>query len=154
MTNDVQILGFEERFRDAFYSVNLQWLEEYFTVTDGDLDILRHPEAILSGGGEIFFALSDGVVIGTCAMICHGDEFELAKMGVLPALRRTGCGTLLLKQSLAFAKAAGAKQVFLETSRRLPHAIALYEKSGFVREGEEYIHPVFGRLIFKMVKIL
>jgi len=145
------VLPYDKRFRQAFYDVNRAWIEEYFFMTEGDEEILRHPEAILSAGGEIFFALFDETVTGTCAMIRHGNEFELAKMGVIPSVRRTGCGSLLLIKALEFARECKVERVMLETSTKLPHAIALYEKFGFVRSGNEYIHPIFGRKIFKMI---
>ena len=153
--NKPEVVPYEEKFRGDFYSINREWLDEFFMMTEGDEDILRHPDKILEEGGEIFFAVEGGQPIGTCAMIrCGRDEFELAKMGVLRSGRRKGFGSLLLVAALDFARRKKALRVTLETSVKLPQAIALYEKFGFAREGEEYIHPLFGRKIFKMIKDL
>ena len=69
-------------------------------------------------------------------------------MGVLQAHRRAGAGSLLLLAAVNFARELKMHKVVLETSYRLPHAIALYEKFGFKTVGEEYVHPLFGRRIF------
>jgi len=148
---ETQIARYNNNFKEAFYTINMEWLNEFFFSTTEDEKILRDPEKILSDGGEIFFAVLDGLPVGTCAMLKHGDdEFELIKMGVLKDYRGKKLGEALIEAALDFARDRKAKKVILETADRLKTARALYEKYGFVKTTNEYIHPLFGRVIFKM----
>ena len=83
-----------------------------------------------------------------------GDEFELIKMGVLKAWRGKKIGEALMEACLHFARQKKAKSIYLETAARLTSAISLYEKFGFRKITGEYVHPQFGRVIFKMERKL
>ena len=145
------IKPYDPTFKDAFYSINSEWLNEIYSITPGDEKMLRAPEKIVGGGGEVFFAGYLGQTVGTCALIkIDEEEYELAKMGVLKTFRGMKFGEALLVAAIHFARSRQAKKITLETAGRLKPAIALYEKFGFKRVGEEYKHPLFGRMIFKM----
>ena len=62
----------------------MEWLEKYFTVEPIDKEILNSPgEEVIKKGGEVFFALLDNEVVGTCAVIKVGRKtYELTKMAV------------------------------------------------------------------------
>ena len=80
----------------------------------------------------IFFALCDGLIVGTVAMIRQKDgSFELAKLAVTEGYKGLKIGNLLMEKSLEFASQRKAITVFLYTNRRLLPAINLYEKFGF-----------------------
>jgi len=152
---DVQILRFEEKYKDAFYAINEIWLNDIFSITPEDEKQLRAPEKIVASGGEVFFAVVNGEAVGTCALLKSGDgEFELIKMGVLKEWRRKKLGEELMKAVVEFAQNKNATKITLETAARLEPAIALYEKFGFKKTGGEYVHPLFGRVIFKMERNL
>ena len=72
------------------------------------------------GGAGIY--PSDGLPSDTC---------ELVKMYLLPPARGLGLGKELIKRSLAFAREAGYKKVYLETMPELTQALSVYEKFGF-----------------------
>src|SRR5688500_3772499 len=79
MENDtlttVTVVRFRPALRDAFERLNRQWIEQYFSVEEPDRAVFGDPEGtILRPGGEIFFVLSDEKVVGTCAMVPHGDD--------------------------------------------------------------------------------
>ena len=59
------------------------------------------------------------------------DEAELLTLAVVPAMRRQGLGTALLRGIAAGAAASGAQRVFLEVSERNPGARALYAAEGY-----------------------
>ena len=77
----MEIVGYAEKYAEAFGRLNRKWLEQYSLLEDGDLKHLEHPrDSILATGGEIFIALVGGVVVGTCAAIVQNREtVELAK---------------------------------------------------------------------------
>jgi ribosomal protein S18 acetylase RimI-like enzyme len=57
--------------------------------------------------------------------------FEVSKMAVSPGLRGAGVGRQILEHVVDFARANGAKRLYIETSHKLPNAIHLYESVGF-----------------------
>jgi len=135
----IRIVSYQPQYADAFSDLNKEWIESYFEIEAEDTKVLSNPEGyVLSGGGEIFFAL-DGdsaapQVVGTVAMIKTSDDiFELAKMAVKPAAQGKGISRLLMTACIDFARSREASEIFLVTNDTLLPAMGLYEKSGFVR---------------------
>jgi GNAT superfamily N-acetyltransferase len=130
---DILIVPFRRELAPAFQRLNLDWIERLFVVEEADRKVLADPErAIIAPGGQIFFALEEGVPIGTVAMIRYSPaRYELAKMAVASSHQRRGIGEKLGAAGIAFARDAGAQTVFLLTNSRLAGAIRLYERLGF-----------------------
>lgn len=120
--------------RAGFRDLNLAWIEAHFAVEPRDRQELDDPEThILAGGGRVFVAESDGVVVGACALVREPDgAFELVKMAVASSARGRGVGRALGEAAIAAARAAGAPRVELLSNTRLAPAIALYRALGFV----------------------
>lgn len=59
------------------------------------------------------------------------DTAELVKMYLLPQARGIGLGKSLIEKSLDFAKAAGYKNVYLESMPELQQALKVYARFGF-----------------------
>jgi GNAT superfamily N-acetyltransferase len=131
--SEVIIIGYEPQYAPAFKSLNVEWIEKYFTVEEHDLKELENPEEfILSKGGHILFAKYENEIAGTCALLKNApDEFYLAKMGVAPAFQGKQIGKLLGIAAIEKAKASGAKRIWLESNRALIPAINLYLRLGF-----------------------
>lgn len=54
--SNVNIVEWDEDYRQDFISLSLEWLEKYVSVEPIDLEMLNDPEGyILSRGGAIFF---------------------------------------------------------------------------------------------------
>jgi ribosomal protein S18 acetylase RimI-like enzyme len=130
----VEIVEFRDEHAEAFASLNYRWIEQYFSVEQHDREILDDPrQAVIEPGGQIFMAVVDGEAVGTVAMIPSTvGVYELTKMAVDPAYQGKGVGNSLMKASIGFAMAKGAKVVFLESHRSLQPALALYRKFGFL----------------------
>lgn len=130
----VTIAPFRAEWAPDFARLNRQWIERYFVLEEPDRLVLEDPQGgILDAGGQVFFALRDGVVVGTAAaMPMAQGVFELAKMAVAPEAQGLGIGLLLGQAVIAFARDAGAETVFLLTNSRLAPALRLYAKLGFV----------------------
>jgi putative acetyltransferase len=128
-----EIVRYRPEFAQDFARLNMEWLERYFTVEPRDEAYLGDPEGlILAPGGEIFFALQAGTVVGTCAAIAQDDgQFELAKLCVTPAAQGGGIGRTLANAVIEFARERGARRVVLVSSSRLATALRLYEALGF-----------------------
>jgi GNAT superfamily N-acetyltransferase len=129
----IAIVTFQRHLAPAFRRLNLDWIERLFKVEPPDLKVLDDPEsAIIATGGMILFALEGETPVGTVAMIrVDATRYELAKMGVASTHQRRGIGEKLAATGIAWARAAGAGTVFLETNSKLANAIRLYERLGF-----------------------
>ena len=127
------IVAWRPELRADFERLNREWIERYFAVEAGDLEVFRDPEAaIVAPGGQIFFVTEAGEVQGTCAVVRRDTEtYELAKMAVAPAARGRGHGDRLVRAAIGFARAAGGRRLLLVSNTRLAPALALYRKHGF-----------------------
>ena len=148
---DIRIVQFSQNLKNDFYKLNAQWLNQYYFVTEEDEILLKNPERIIEKGGAIFFAIVNNIAVGTCAIVPESSSvFELIKMGVDPLEQGKGIGSLLMIACVKFANERHAKLITLETAVPLKAAIHLYEKFGFVKTSDEYTHPVFKRVTFRM----
>lgn len=134
--NEVKIVAYEPQYKEAFKALNEEWIKTFFVMEAGDYKLLDHPEEeILNKGGHIAFALLDGEVVGTCALVKTEDHpltFELSKMAVSPKAQGKKLGYLLGNALVEKAKKLNAGKVFLVTNSILVPAIKLYEKLGFI----------------------
>ena len=132
--DNLEIVPFNGDYKSAFESLNREWIEEYFVMEEEDLKTLQNPESyIMEKGGEIFFAVLDGDVVGTSAMIQTSKGiYELAKMSVAKKLQGLGIGKKLLKRCIDFSKEREATEIFLITNDSLKPALNLYQSCGFV----------------------
>jgi len=129
----IEIVSYRPELRDAFERLNRLWLEGHSLLEQADLDCLLDPETyVLATGGDVFFAMDRGEVLGTCAAIrVPPSSVELAKLAVSPEARGRGIGRLLCNHVLAFSRGVGATEVELTSNTALVPAIRLYESLGF-----------------------
>ncbi len=131
--SDLQIIPYQAQYQPDFKRLNVAWIARYFTVETHDLEQLDDPDHhILHDGGQILLAETEGQVVGTVAMVRAGDGvFELAKMAVDESFQGRQIGKRLGEAALDWARKQGAREVFLESNRRLATALALYQRLGF-----------------------
>jgi N-acetylglutamate synthase-like GNAT family acetyltransferase/Mn-dependent DtxR family transcriptional regulator len=132
-TERVKIVDYRPAYKKHFRALNIEWLEEYFTIEESDLKLLNDPNrTILRKGGAILFALLDDEVVGTCALIRHNkNTVELAKMAVTPAAQGRGIGRALVEAAIERAKRMSVRNLYLHTSPVLKRASRLYRRQGF-----------------------
>src|SRR6185295_3773795 len=133
MSGDLRVVPYSREHAAAFRELNLDWIEEYFTVEDIDQRHLLDPEgSIIAAGGAIFIAEQDGAPVGCCALLDHGDGvYEVSKMAVQRARRGGGIGRMLLDEVIRWARAMGAVKLTITSNTVLAPAIHLYRKLGF-----------------------
>ena len=88
---------------------------------EGDLPTVRYLVADL-----------DGPVVGYAVASYAGDIAELQRIGVSPALRRTGVASALLDEVVAVAPGTGANRLILEVREDNAGALAFYASRDFV----------------------
>lgn len=137
----IEVIPYQESLRDHFARLNLQWIQQYFRVEEGDRTAFADPhKSYVASGGEVFFALQGGQVLGTCALRKESEEtYELCKMAVAPEARGLGLGDALMGAVIRFAQEKGARRVYLVSNTKLGPALRLYRKHGFetTRQGSE-----------------
>jgi len=129
----ISILNYEPALAKYFKSLNIEWINTFFTVETHDLEQLDNPEEhILKDGGHILFARVDNEIAGTCALIKTGEyEYELAKMGVSPKYRGRKVGHAMMDAVFELARQNNTKRLWLGSNSKLAPALALYKKYGF-----------------------
>jgi putative acetyltransferase len=130
----VTVTTFDPRFRSDFARLNYAWIEKLFAVEPIDRRVLENPEdELIAHGGEVFFAMQGGDVVGTVALKYLGEQtFELTKMAVDENQRGLGFGKALMRAALEFARKRGAKRVVLSSHTSLVPAISMYREAGFI----------------------
>jgi putative acetyltransferase len=120
--------------RDADFIALVKQLDADLAVRDGadhsfysqfnKIDKIRH----------VVVAYENNVPVG-CGAIKQftADAVEVKRMYVMPASRNKGVARSLLSELERWANELGYKKCVLETGRRQPEAIALYEKAGYRR---------------------
>lgn len=139
----VEFRHFKAGDETAFRELNEAWIAANFVVEEEDLKALKDPFGyILRPGGALMLAVQEGAVVGTCVLLAMGNGvFEVAKMTVAVECRGMGIGKKLLARVIEYAKANGAKRLYLETNRKLTSAIHVYESLGFRHLAPEDVHP-------------
>ena len=151
----VEIIPYEEKYKQYFVQYNLHWLNEFFYVEEHDREVLHNCSSeILEPGGFIFFAQQEDEILGTYALMKLSDsEFELTKMAVQKAYRGKGIGNTMMIHALQFAKEQLMDKLILYSNRKLENAIHLYRKYGFQEIDVEENSP-YDRADIKMEYLL
>lgn len=86
----------------------------------------------------------EGKVVGFLILSIRGNESHLLNLAVDPGFQHRGLGSQLLRQALALTDQVGALIIYLEVRESNQHAIALYQKMGFMHVGtRENYYPAF-----------
>ena len=146
MAGTIEIIPFRPELAPAFTQLNRAWIEQLFTLEEADLAVLQDPAtSIIRPGGQIFFAIDEGVAVGTAAAIrVSPARVELAKMAVSPGHRGRGIGERLGQAVIDWARESGATTLSLVTNSSLANAIRLYQRLGF-RHAPLPVHSEYAR---------
>lgn len=80
-----------------------------------------------------FLAMLDQQPVGTARLLPDG---HIGRVAVLANARGTGIGVLLMQAAIEAARHAGHSQVALSAQ---VHALAFYERLGFIAHGDEFL---------------
>lgn len=109
-------------------------LDADLALRDGAEHAFYHQYNGLAGLDRAVVVYLGGQAAGCGALKAFGDDaLEVKRMYTLPAFRGQGVAGRVLQRLEQWAAADGFARCVLETGRRQPEAIALYEKHGFRR---------------------
>ena len=94
-----------------------------------------------------------GILYGFLMARLTADECELENIVVIQEQGRQGTGSTLLQELCDTARARGIQRIFLEVRESNLPARRLYEKLGFVRDGERgsyYSEPVEKAILYSL----
>ncbi len=138
----IEIIPYADALKEHIKTLNVEWLEKYYSVEPNDVISLSNPkEEILDKGGYIYYATVDGAIAGTVSLLrITSDEFELGKMAVSGNYQGYGIGNVLMQHCIDEAQRLGIKKLILFSNTSLGPAIHLYRKYGFVEAAFEPGH--------------
>ena len=133
MDNNIEIIGYDEKFHADFKRMNLEYLDKYNLTESHDMIILDNPEETVIGrGGFLWLAKAGEEIVGTVGIMPEGHGiFELIKMCVAESWRGKGISKLLLETCLQKVKELGGQKLILFSNHQLQTALKLYTKYGF-----------------------
>jgi ribosomal protein S18 acetylase RimI-like enzyme len=148
--------------RAAVRALTLQAYAEYATVmapsawTELEQAIRRAVDS--ESGAERIVAEHQGRIVGSVMLFppsaaAYGDTVqappwpELRLLAVSPEARGMGVGRLLVDECVRRARASGAAELGLHTSKSMETAIGMYRGMGFVRAPEHDFQPEGAELV-------
>ncbi|WP_445487456.1 GNAT family N-acetyltransferase [Niallia sp. 03133] len=132
----VLVLSYEQ-YKNSYTNI-----QEYY-------DYIEHIRASLDNPliDQVLIAKMENEVVGTLQIFTDGfhaygdlnipiNAPVVRLLGVHPKIRRSGIARKLLVASTNYTRVKGASALYLHTSEKMPDAIRLYERFGFVRSPE------------------
>ena len=131
-TVPVEIIDYEERYKQDLEDISLPWLLEYDLLEPVDLEMLADPHRFIAGGGRVLLARCGQEIVGMVMLELQGEGVcEALKFGVKEAYRERGIGTALMEAVIQAARDAGQKTIVITSNHKLKDALRIYEKLGF-----------------------
>lgn len=131
-TLPMEIIDYEDRYKQALEDISLPWLLEYDLLEPVDLEMLADPHRFLAGGGRVLLARCGEEIVGMVMLELQGDgQCEALKFGVKEEFRGRGIGTALMEAVIQAARDAGQTKIVVTSNHQLKDALRIYEKFGF-----------------------
>lgn len=128
----MEIIKYQEKYRNDFVGLNTAWLERFYTVEPFDKDMMDRVDELIKNGAMVYFAIEDEKVLATCmTMPLSNDVWEMCKLAAVGQYTGTGAGSAVFKACMDYAIEHGAKKLSLISCRALAPAIHIYKKFGF-----------------------
>lgn len=131
--SEIELIPYEDRYKEDFRKLNLEWLNKYNLTEEYDLVVLDDPRGkVLDSGGVIYLAKLGNEIVGSAGLMKEEEGvFELVKMAVTEQWQGRGISKLLLDKCLEAARQLKLKKITLYSNSQLQRAIKMYEKYGF-----------------------
>jgi GNAT superfamily N-acetyltransferase len=129
---NIVVQPFQPKYQSDVKDLILAGLTEHW----GTLDPGKNPDLndieLSYSTGLFLVAMQDNKIIGTGAIVPISEKLaEIVRMSVLPQMRRTGVGKLILVRLCDYARLNGYERIILETTETWHEAIEFYKNFGF-----------------------
>ncbi len=118
--------------QDEVRALILRGLADHWDVINPDLNPDLENIRQSYADGRTVVARLQGVIVATGTVIPRGRGVaEIIRMSVRNANRRSGAGSLIVRELVVTARAWGASKVVLETTAHWHDVVAFYQSNGF-----------------------
>lgn len=118
---------------DNDFVLLVKQLDKYLTVVDGDDHEYYHQFNGIDSLNHVVIAYLNNEAVGCGALKpFDNNSIEIKRMFTLPETRGQGVASKILHELECWGKELGFEYSVLETGKRLPDAIGLYQKKGYV----------------------
>lgn len=122
-----------EKMRNEHIGAIAEIEKEEFKLLDAEKTLTKELENKIAA---YFVATEDREVLGYIGIWNICGEGEVINTAVKKNKRRMGIGTRLLNEAFSFCRENNIKTLHLEVREKNTPAICLYEKLGFIKDGE------------------
>lgn len=149
----MNIVEYEERYRQNFVDFNTAWIVDNFGfLEEADIASFEHIENSIMKGAMIYFAVEGEDVLATCmAKPMENGTWEICKLGSNKLVPHKGAGSAVFQTAMDWAVEHGAKRLFIISNSRLKPALHIYEKFGFREIKLEDYGYVRGDIAFEYI---
>lgn len=128
----MEVISYQEKYKQDFVGLNLVWIKKYFKVEPQDIKMLNDIEDFLANGAAVYFAIEHDKAIATCMVVPRdGQIWEICKLATDEHYMGKGAGSAVLKACMDYAKEHGANKLMIVSNSILSAAMHLYSKVGF-----------------------
>ena len=124
----------QNRFRPLVEAYWLEIMPHADTVCTSDSRDSYFADRFLLSSTEprVFWGLSEGSPVGFISFSISGTRAEINDFYVVPAKRRRGIGTFLVKSTIEITDSLGIGRIDLNVRRDNPEALKFWEAQGFM----------------------
>ncbi len=116
----------------ALFREYAEWVAVDLSFQDFAAELAALPGDYVAPHGTLLLCISETAAAGCVAVRrWRGDECEMKRLFVRPALQGRGCGVFLAERAIDWAAKAGYRRMVLDTLPTMAGAQRLYEQLGF-----------------------
>jgi GNAT superfamily N-acetyltransferase len=149
----MELVKFEEKYRQAFIDFNTDWIVSNFGfLEEHDKETFQNIDEEIQNGAMIFFAVENEIPLACCMSKPMNDNtWEICKFGSNKKVQHKGAGNIVFKAAMDWAFEKGAKRLFIISNSKLKPALHIYEKYGFKEIKLDNYEYVRGDIAFEYI---
>lgn len=150
----MEVIPFEERYRQDFINFNTNWIISNFGfLEEYDKKAFEKIDEEMEAGAMIFFSVENDIALATCmAMPLKGTTWEICKLGSNKNIPHKGAGSAVFKEAMKWALNHGAERLFILSNSTLKPALHIYKKYGFKEIKLDNYEYIRGDIAFEYMK--
>ena len=128
----MEVIRYEEKYKQHFIDLNKRWVEDYFEIESHDVEQLENVDIYLKQEGMVFFDIEDDFILSTTMVIERQPKvWEICKFATNKEFQGRGAGNAIFGEALNYAKKNEAKKIVIYSNKKLKVALHVYYSYGF-----------------------